>query len=90
MQSGESISSSGCTPPSGRYGLGWGQVTLPISQEPLLFHGGSNQMNLAFIVLQPAFDFAMVLMTNIGGAAADTALKALVTVLYHRFGPARA
>ena len=34
-------------------------------------------MNLAYIMLQPKYDFAMVMMTNVGGDKADQALKAL-------------
>ena len=78
------------TPSSGSYGLGIGQVSLPISPEPFLFHGGSNEMNLAYIMLQPKYDFAMVMMTNVGGDKADQALKALGAKLYKGFGPAPA
>ncbi len=78
------------TPSSGSYGLGIGQMSLPISAEPFLFHGGSNQMNLAYIMLQPKHDFAMVMMTNRGGDKADDALKALGAALYNEFGPAPA
>jgi hypothetical protein len=55
-----------------------------------LFHGGSNEVNLAYIVLQPKYDFAMVMMTNRGGDMADAALKALTAALYKDFGPAPA
>ena len=78
------------TPSSGSYGLGIGRVSLPISAEPFLFHGGSNEMNLAYIMLQPKYDFAMVMMTNVGGDKADQALKALGAKLYKGFGPAPA
>lgn len=78
------------TPSSGSYGLGIGQVALPFSPEPFLFHGGSNEMNLAYILLQPKYDFAMVMMTNRGDAEADAALKALGAALYKDFGPAPA
>ena len=75
------------TPAMGRYGFGWLTITLPFSREPFLFHGGSNQMNLADILLQPKHDFAMVLVTNVGGRRADDALKALAAELYKSFGP---
>ena len=55
------------TPPPGKYGLGWGTVSLPFAPEPLIFHGGSNEMNLAYIMLQPSVDFGIVMATNIGG-----------------------
>jgi CubicO group peptidase (beta-lactamase class C family) len=74
------------TPSRGRYALGWGNVTMPFTPEPFVFHGGSNELNLAYIMLQPNNDLAMVMTTNIGGAAADKALVALAEELYQRFG----
>jgi CubicO group peptidase (beta-lactamase class C family) len=76
------------TPPPGKYGLGWGTVSLPFAPEPLIFHGGSNEMNLAYIFLQPSVDFGVVMATNIGGEKADAALKALGRELYQRFAKA--
>lgn len=75
------------TPPPGRYGLGWGTVSLPFAPEPIIFHGGSNEMNLAYIMLQPKRDFAMVLATNVSGEKADGGLRALAQELYPRFAP---
>ena len=77
------------TPSLGGYGFGWVTISLPFSREPFLFHGGSNQMNLANIFLQPAHEFAMVMMTNVGGQLADDALKALAVEIYKTFGPNR-
>jgi len=77
------------TPALGRYGFGWLTLTLPFSREPFLFHGGSNQLNVADVFLQPKRDFGMVMMTNSGGRKADDALKALAEELYNRFGEAR-
>jgi CubicO group peptidase (beta-lactamase class C family) len=77
------------TPSSGGYGLGWGTVTLPFAPEPFVFHGGSNNMNLAYILVQPTRQFGLVLMTNIGGAKANDALMALAAALYAKFGGAR-
>ncbi len=76
------------TPSQGGYGLGWGIATLPYSPEPFVTHTGSNGMTLAFIMLQPTRDFAMVLATNVGGTKADQALKGVAQQLYGRFGPA--
>jgi CubicO group peptidase (beta-lactamase class C family) len=73
------------TPSRGQYALGWGEVTMEWAPEPLLYHGGSNQKNLAHIWLEPRRDFAMVLVTNIGGAQADAALFALAPELYATF-----
>jgi CubicO group peptidase (beta-lactamase class C family) len=74
------------TPSSGGYGLGWGTVALPFTPDPFVFHGGSNNMNLAYILMQPQKQFGMVLMTNISGQPADNALKAMAEMLYKRFG----
>jgi CubicO group peptidase (beta-lactamase class C family) len=77
------------TPPPGRYGLGWGTAKMPFAAEPLIFHGGSNEMNLAYIMLEPKTDFAMVAATNVGGAKADEALRSIAAEIYRRFSPAR-
>jgi CubicO group peptidase (beta-lactamase class C family) len=74
------------TPSSGGYGLGWGTVALPFAPEPLVFHGGSNNMNLAYIVLQPKQELGLVTMTNISGPKANDALMAITELLYKRFG----
>ena len=76
------------TPSSGSYGLGWVTVTPPFAHEPFLFHGGSNEMNVAYIMLQPQRDFGIVMMTNVGGKKADQAMIALGEELYRRFFPA--
>ena len=73
------------TPTRGRYALGWGELIMDWAPEPLLYHGGSNQKNLAHIWLEPRRDFAMVLVTNISGSKADEALFALAPELYGRF-----
>jgi CubicO group peptidase (beta-lactamase class C family) len=73
------------TPSSGGYGLGWGRVSLPFAPEPLVFHGGSNNMNLAYIVLQPKQELGLVTMTNISGPKANDALMAITELLYKRF-----
>jgi CubicO group peptidase (beta-lactamase class C family) len=73
------------TPSSGGYGLGWGTVSLPFAPEPLIFHGGSNNMNLAYIVLQPKQELGVVTMTNISGPKANDALMAITELLYKRY-----
>lgn len=67
------------------YGLGWGLLTLSYAKDPFLFHGGSNGLNYALIMLQPRHDFAMVMVTNIGGPAGDEAFRALGTELYGKY-----
>lgn len=75
------------TPRGGRYALGWGEVVVDWAPHPLLQHGGSNTKNLAHIWVDPKDDFAMVMLTNIGGTKADEAFIALAPDLYRRFGP---
>ena len=75
------------TPVGIGYALGWGLAKLPDASEPLLQHAGSNTMNFASIVVQPSRDFAMVLMTNVGGTKADQAFLQLTQELYRQYGP---
>jgi hypothetical protein len=63
---------------------------LPLSQDPFVFHGGSNRLNLANIFLQPSRDFAMMVLTNVAGAKATDDLRDLSTELYSQYGPAPA
>jgi CubicO group peptidase (beta-lactamase class C family) len=77
------------TPTRGKYGLGWGEVSVPWAPQPLLYHAGSNTMNLAHIWLEPQSDFALVIVTNISGSRANEALIALAPQLYAKFAPKR-
>jgi CubicO group peptidase (beta-lactamase class C family) len=70
------------TPPSGGYGLGWGELEVDWAPEPLLFHGGSNGKNLAHVWVEPPRDVAIVLMTNISNPQAEAGLRALASSLY--------
>jgi hypothetical protein len=61
------------------------------SQSPgpdlLLYHGGSNGMNLAHIWIDRNRELAIVTATNISGPKADEGLLALARELYiHRPG----
>ncbi|HOV90700.1 MAG TPA: serine hydrolase domain-containing protein [Syntrophorhabdaceae bacterium] len=73
------------TPPGGRYGLGWGELSVDWAPYPLLYHGGSNGMNLAHIWIDTRKDYAMVLATNMGGQKADEALRSIARILYTRY-----
>ncbi len=70
------------TPASGKYALGWGELTVPWAPHPVLYHGGSNGMNLAHIWVDTRRDIALVTATNIGGKKANEALFALMRELY--------
>lgn len=73
------------TPPGGKYALGWGELTVDWAPYPLIYHGGSNGMNLAHIWLDTKRDFAIVIATNISGQKANTAFFALANELYTKF-----
>lgn len=69
------------TPKLGQYAMGWGLITYPWSDKTFLFHGGSNGMNLAWMVALPEQDLALVLMTNISGEQADLAFRELTKAI---------
>ena len=73
------------TPDAGGYGLGWGVVAFPWSDRPLLAHNGSNGMNLAKILVDTDRDLGVVILTNIGGKAAEEAATAVQRTLYERY-----
>ncbi|MFO7568985.1 MAG: serine hydrolase domain-containing protein [Smithellaceae bacterium] len=73
------------TPSHGKYALGWGQLSVDWAPYPLMYHGGSNGMNLAHIWVDSKKDLAIVLTTNIGGAKANEALLAAAAGLYKKF-----
>lgn len=75
------------TPSRGSYCLGWGELDFDWSPDPFTYHGGSNRINLAHILLQPGHDFGFVLMTNVSGSKANDAFFALEEELYRMFAP---
>lgn len=77
------------TPARGDYALGWGTVDVDWAPRPLVYHGGSNGMNLAHIWLDPDQDFAMVVVTNISNAKANEALFTIAKDLYTQYAPKR-
>jgi hypothetical protein len=52
---------------------------------PILFHGGSNEKNLAHIFIDQKADRAMVFVTNISGSKADEGFKALAKEMYLKY-----
>ncbi|WP_034292392.1 serine hydrolase [Herbaspirillum sp. RV1423] len=75
------------TPAAGKYALGWVVVKMDWAPQPLVFHGGSNQKNLAHIWFSAEKDFAMVVVTNIASSGANDALFAVAEKLYKQFAP---
>jgi CubicO group peptidase (beta-lactamase class C family) len=70
----------------GGYGFGWGVVEEQFARGPIVTHTGSNTLNLAMVMTQPAQDFALVMATNCAGPPADAALRALAATLFARYG----
>ncbi len=70
------------TPSRGRYALGWGEMSVEWASSPLIYHGGSNGMNLAHVWIDKSRDLAIVTATNIGGRKASQGLVALAGELY--------
>lgn len=73
------------TPSGGKYAFGWAEIAVDWASYPLLYHGGSNEMNLAHIWIDTRRDLAIVITTNIGGPKANTALLELARALYIQF-----
>jgi hypothetical protein len=73
------------TPPGGKYAFGWGELTVDWAPHPLLYHGGSNSMNLAHIWIDTKSDLAIVIVANISGPKANAAFLALAKELYTKF-----
>jgi CubicO group peptidase (beta-lactamase class C family) len=65
------------TPKTGKYALGWGQVTVDWAPALVMTHSGPNGMNLAIAMFWPETDFGFVMITNIASTAADEALRKL-------------
>lgn len=51
----------------------------------MLTHNGSNQFNLAKIVIDEERDLAVVVATNIGGPPAHDGVERVVALLYERY-----
>jgi CubicO group peptidase (beta-lactamase class C family) len=71
------------------YGLGWGAISLQNCPESFIGHEGSNGMNVALILIQPAHDFGLVIMTNVGGNKAEEAVHAVSEEICRRFQPSK-
>jgi CubicO group peptidase (beta-lactamase class C family) len=70
------------TPSEGRYAMGWGVVKWPAMKNPVLQHNGSNSMNLAKVLIDPAADLAVTVVTNFPGPKAEAALTEVMLALY--------
>lgn len=74
------------TPQEGDYALGWGVVKFDWSPQPVLTHNGSNGMNLAKILVDPAQDLGVVVLTNFPEDKAEAATSEVIEQLYREYG----
>jgi len=74
-------------PSEGRYACGWGVVQFSWARKPVLVHNGSNNMNLAKIVVDTNNDLGVVAVTNFPDDPAEDALNAVTQSLYRQFAP---
>lgn len=65
-----------------QYALGWGNLKVAWSPNPLVFHGGSNTMNKAHIWLDTERDAVVVVLTNIATDNAEDVMMQLAGQLY--------
>ena len=76
------------TPPfGGNYAFGWLEVDRPWGGGAVDTHAGSNTMNYAVVWMAPLRDFAVLVVTNQGGAEAAAATdEAAAALIAHRSG----
>lgn len=73
------------TPPfEGNYALGWIVVEREWGGGKVLSHAGSNLMNYALVWMAPLKDFAVLIVTNQGGPAAERACDKAAAALISR------
>lgn len=82
-----STASTASTTVSGatQYALGWASTKMAWTDYPVAFHGGSNNMNKAYIWVDTERDAAIVVMTNVATPNTDDVMQKLAGKLYGRY-----
>jgi CubicO group peptidase (beta-lactamase class C family) len=82
-----STASTASTTVSGaaQYALGWASTKMGWTAYPVAFHGGSNNMNKAYIWVDTERDAAVVVMTNVATPNTDDVMQKLAGKLYGRY-----
>ncbi len=65
-----------------QYALGWGSTKMAWTDYLVAFHGGSNNMNKAYIWVDTQRDAAIVVMTNVATPNTDDVMQKLAGKLY--------
>lgn len=73
------------TPKEGGYAYGWSIEKFDWAEEELLTHNGSNNFNLAKILIDQDRDLAIVVVTNVGGRDSDLGAGKAMGELYQRY-----
>jgi CubicO group peptidase (beta-lactamase class C family) len=68
-----------------QYALGWGSTKMAWTDYPVAFHGGSNNMNKAYIWVDTERDASIVVMTNVATPNTDDVMQKLAGKLYGRY-----
>lgn len=68
-----------------QYALGWASTKMAWTDYPVAFHGGSNNMNKAYIWVDTERDAAIVVMTNVAAPNTDDVMQKLAGKLYGRY-----
>jgi CubicO group peptidase (beta-lactamase class C family) len=82
-----STASTASTTVSGaaQYALGWASTKMGWTAYPVAFHGGSNNMNKAYIWVDTERDATVVVMTNVATPNTDDVMQKLAGKLYGRY-----
>jgi CubicO group peptidase (beta-lactamase class C family) len=68
-----------------QYALGWASTKMAWTDYPVAFHGGSNNMNKAYIWVDTERDASIVVMTNVATPNTDDVMQKLAGKLYGRY-----
>jgi CubicO group peptidase (beta-lactamase class C family) len=68
-----------------QYALGWASTKMAWTAYAVAFHGGSNNMNKAYIWVDTERDAAIVVMTNVATPNTDDVMQKLAGKLYGRY-----
>lgn len=68
-----------------QYALGWASTKMAWTDYPVAFHGGSNNMNKAYIWVDTERDASIVVMSNVATPNTDDVMQKLAGKLYGRY-----
>lgn len=75
------------TPVNSNYAMGWNVVSRTWADGTTYSHAGSNNQWYTLVWIAPNRNWAVVVVTNIGGTPAQTAANAVVTAMINKYFP---